>query len=232
MRAAMIYALAGALLGAGIAGGITVAVATSDSGVPVISACADSRSGAMRLLTSGACKKGEQLVVWNQQGIPGPGSGPIVVDGNGTTVGSLVKDPLVGFGNPWVVVHTEYGDRALLRDGKAVSIAPTGGPVYFPTPDCSGSPIAVGYPYDLDDWYDVPRVWPATGDRKSYRIDPSYEMFTAHSQAGGWVEEDGGRSWPNDGCLVVTEPVYGFQVIEDPTAVVVDVPGPLTIRGR
>lgn len=74
-------AVAAALLASVTTFGLTQAVALDQpvglssaiaADTPQIRACANRKTGALRLLTSGKCTRQEQLVVWSQSAEPGP----------------------------------------------------------------------------------------------------------------------------------------------------------------
>ena len=85
-------AMAAALLASITTFGLTQAVAFDEpvglssaiaADTPQIRACANRKTGALRLLASGKCRQGERLVVWSQAGPEGPQgeAGPAGVDG-------------------------------------------------------------------------------------------------------------------------------------------------------
>jgi hypothetical protein len=83
-----------------LTGSLVGAVAFAVNEPEVISACANSKTGAMRYLTSGECKSSETALEWNKQGPGGPG-GFVLNDGNGATLGTIVSDVDQGYG--WIV---------------------------------------------------------------------------------------------------------------------------------
>jgi len=84
----------------------------------VIKACKLNSTGALRITATNACKKGETLLIWSQQGPAGP-AGPQGAAGNNASIASI--DQLVGIscgggqGIVSIVEDAPHSDKYLLK---------------------------------------------------------------------------------------------------------------------
>jgi hypothetical protein len=103
-------------------GAVTLVNASSDS---TIRACADKKSGNMRLITRGSCKKTETLLSWNQmgpQGLPGPtgargSTGATGPAGNTGPAGSNATVETINWNFPYLTTSWGNCPLAFLGDG-------------------------------------------------------------------------------------------------------------------
>lgn len=130
--------IAGLVAGLVLGGGVWVAQAAVPDANGNINACYIKPGGTLRVTDTGTCKKGETLLAWNQQGVPGVSGFEAVTERKEQTFSS---GPLAGFTEG--VVCPE-GKVTVGGGGQATLILPGG--------DVESAAIVGSYPIQERFW--------------------------------------------------------------------------------
>jgi hypothetical protein len=177
------------------------------SGGSTITACANKSTGAMRLLAKGSCKKTENKVTWNKQGIQGiPGTPSVngaatseisadgnIYDSSGKYIGQLVD----------VADGSWYDEYKIARAGIYFHLGSDGGiygKIYFDGPNCTGTPHIRGgsrqWPRQLSRSEAVLTLSPGTQTVRWYRPNSgSLTLLTTVSVMTDFHRTDEGDGW-------------------------------------
>lgn len=198
-RRLAITGVASAVLAAGL---VTVPASTAGAAGTVYQACADKKTGAMRLILKGKkCKPGEKKLRWNVKG-PAGIAGPIGPQGpQGPTGAAGARGPAGAFemvGQDGTVVGTFVGwyssaypmvrlasGPVVIWDTTPANPAVTNfgiGEIYYQQPNCAGTGYGVfisSYPFDLGI---IPASLPVAGT-PVYHLQPGTpQSFTPSSR--------------------------------------------------